>query len=47
MPACASLLERRPKVTGLKVLKSKFNAENFTRSLSWAFQAISVQFPFK
>jgi len=33
-PACAGFLE--PKGSGLALLKSTFNAENFTRRLSWS-----------
>jgi len=41
-PACAGLLE--PKGSGLKLLKSTFNAENFIRRLSWSISTILVQF---
>ena len=36
-PACAGLYE--PKGSGLKLLKSTFNAENFIRRLSWSISS--------
>jgi len=42
MPACAGLLES--KGSGLELLKSTFNAENFICRLSWAISSHFVEF---
>ena len=41
-PACAGLLKLRK--SGLKLLKSTFNAKNFTCRLSWSISSHFVQF---
>jgi len=42
MPACAGHLE--PRGSGLELLKSTLNAENFIHRLSWSISSISSQF---
>jgi len=43
-PACAGLHE--PRGSGLRLLKSTFNAENFTRRLSWSISShfVAIQY---